>query len=219
MVRARIKELEIEEVANTLTHGVGLVLSLAGLVVLVMLATGSGDVWHIAASIIYGLSLVMLYGASTLYHGCVSATAKTRLQVVDHCCIYLLIAGSYTPFAMIVLRDGIGMYLLVFAWTFAVVGILLKLFFKVNSGPLSALTYLLMGWIGIVAVQPLYIAIGAVPIVLVVAGGVSYSLGTIFFGWHSLRHHHAIWHLFVLGGSVLHFIAIATYIIPYTTVL
>src|SRR5215203_723414 len=129
MVRARIKELDVEEVANTLTHGIGLILSLAGFVFLVVLAAYKGDAWHIASSVIYGLSLVLLYAASTLYHSAISPNAKHRLQVVDHCCIYLLIAGSYTPFTMIVLRDGIGLYLLLFAWTFAVIGILLKVFF------------------------------------------------------------------------------------------
>ncbi|MEO7539111.1 MAG: hemolysin III family protein [Pyrinomonadaceae bacterium] len=215
MVRARLRELDVEEVANTLTHGVGLLLSLAGFATLVILAVLKGDGWHIASSVIYGLSLVMLYGASTLYHSAITERAKQNLQIVDHCCIYLLIAGSYTPFTLIVLRDGVGPYLFVFAWTFAVIGILMKIFLKVRSGPLSALTYLVMGWIGIIAVGPLYSAMGLTPIVLIVAGGISYTLGTIFFGWHSLRHHHAIWHLFVLGGSLLHFIAIAGYIIPY----
>ena len=217
MVRARLKELSIEEVANAVTHGVGLILSVAGLVLLIILALANPDRWHIASSLIYGLSLVTLYAASTFYHLAISETAKRKLQLIDHCCIYLLIAGSYTPFTMIVLRDGVGPYLFVFAWTFAAVGILMKIFMKIKSGPMSALTYLLMGWIGIVAVQPLYNAMGIVPISLIVAGGVSYTVGTIFFGWHSIKHHHAIWHLFVLGGSILHFIAIAFYIVPYAT--
>ena len=216
MVRARLKLLSVEEIANTLTHGVGLILSLAGLVLLVILSLTNPDRWHIASSLIYGLSLVTLYAASTFYHLAISETAKRKLQLIDHCCIYLLIAGSYTPFTMIVLRDGVGPYLFVFAWTFAGVGILMKIFMKIKSGPMSAVTYLLMGWIGIVAVQPLYLAMGIVPISLIVAGGISYSVGTILFGWHSIKHHHAIWHLFVLGGSVLHFIAIAFYIIPYS---
>ena len=216
MVRARFRELSIEEVANTLTHGFGLLLSVAGFVFLISLASLNGDAWQIASSLIYGLSLVTLYAASTLYHSAISARSKQTLQLIDHCCIYLLIAGSYTPFTMIVLRNGIGPYLFIFAWTFAAVGILMKIFFKVRSGPLSAFTYLLMGWIGLVAVQPLYLAMGIVPISLIVAGGVSYTIGTIFFGWHSIKHHHAIWHLFVLGGIVLHFVAIAGYIIPYT---
>ncbi len=215
MVRARLKELSVEEVANTLTHGVGLILSLAGFVFLVTLAVWKGDGWHIACSLIYGLSLVTLYTASTLYHYSISEKAKQKLQLIDHCCIYLLIAGSYTPFTMIVLREGIGPYLFIFAWVFAAMGIMMKIFFVIKSGPLSAVTYLLMGWIGVVAVQPLYLAIGIVPISLIVAGGISYTIGTIFFGWHSIKHHHAIWHMFVLGGSVLHFIAIAFYIVPY----
>lgn len=215
MIAAKFKLLSVEEVANTLTHGAGLILSVAGFVFLVALAALKGDGWHIASSLIYGLSLVTLYGASTLYHSATATKSKRTLQLIDHCCIYLLIAGSYTPFTLIVLRNGVGPYLFIFAWTFAAVGILMKIFFKVRSGPLSALTYLLMGWIGVVAVQPLYLAIGIVPISLIIAGGVSYTIGTIFFGWHSIKHHHAIWHMFVLGGSVLHFIAIALYIIPY----
>jgi len=215
MVRARLRELSVEEVANTLTHGAGLLFSIAGFVILVLVAVFKGDGWNIASSIIYGLSLITLYGASTLYHSAVSARSKEILQLIDHCCIYLLIAGSYTPFALIVLRNGIGGNLFIFAWAFAAGGILIKVFTKVRSGPLSALSYLLMGWVGIFAVQPLYEAIGFTPVALIAAGGVSYTVGTIFFGWHSLKHHHAIWHLFVLGGSVLHFIAIAGYIIPY----
>lgn len=215
MIAAKFKLLSVEEVANTLTHGAGLILSVAGFVFLVTLATLKGDSWHIASNLIYGLSLVTLYGSSTLYHSTTAAKSKQTLQIIDHCCIYLLIAGSYTPFTLIVLRNGIGGPLFVFVWAFAAVGILMKVFFKVRSGPLSALTYLLMGWIGIVAVQPLYLALGIVPIALIIAGGVSYTIGTIFFGWHRIRHHHAIWHMFVLGGSLLHFIAIAIYVVPY----
>ncbi len=215
MLKARLIELGIEEAANAVTHGLGLALSLAGFVFMVSFAVLKGDGWHIASAVIYGLSLITLYAASTFYHLAISETAKKKLQLVDHCCIYLLIAGSYTPFTMIVLRDGVGPYLFIFAWAFAAVGILMKIFMKIKSGPMSALTYLLMGWIGIIAVHPLYLAMGIVPIFLIVAGGISYTVGTIFFGWHSIKHHHAIWHLFVLGGSVLHFIAIAGYIIPY----
>ena len=217
MIKARLIELGVEEAANAVTHGLGLALSLAGFVFLLFVAFATHGTWQIASAFIYGISLIMLYGASTLYHTALTEKAKLRLQVVDHCCIYLLIAGSYTPFTMIVLRDGIGPYLFTFAWAFAAVGIAMKVFFDVRSGPLSASTYLIMGWIGVFAIKPLYLAMGIVPISLIVAGGVSYTLGTIFFGWHSLKHHHAIWHLFVLGGSVLHFIAIAGYIIPYTT--
>lgn len=217
MVRSRLKALSIEEAANSLTHGVGLMLSLVGFVVLITLAAFKGGGWHIASAVVYGSTLVILYGASTFYHSAVTSRSKSILQLVDHCCIYLLIAGSYTPFALIVLRDGIGVGLLAFAWIFAAIGIVTKVVFEIRSGFVSALIYLVMGWVGIVAVGPLYNAVGIVPLILAVAGGLSYTLGVIFFGWKSIKHHHAIWHVFVLIGSVLHFVAIAGYIIPYTT--
>ncbi|MBK9529862.1 MAG: hemolysin III family protein [Acidobacteria bacterium] len=217
MVKARLKELSIEEAANSLTHGFGLVLSLVGFVVLVVLAVTKGGGWNIASAIVYGSSLIILYGASTFYHSAITPRSKSILQLVDHCCIYLLIAGSYTPFALILLRDGIGFGLFAFAWIFAAVGIVTKVVFEIRSGFVSAAIYLIMGWVGIVAIGPIYNAVGIVPLILAVAGGLSYTLGIIFFGWQSLKHHHAIWHIFVLMGSVFHFVAIAGYVIPYTT--
>jgi hemolysin III len=216
MVKARLKALSIEEAANSLTHGVGLLLSVVGFFVLLALAIINGGRWNIVSAIVYGSSLVILYGASTFYHSAISPRSKSVLQLVDHCCIYLLIAGSYTPFALIVLRDGIGTGLLLFAWIFAAVGIVTKVLFEIRSGFVSALIYLVMGWVGVVAVEPIYQAVGIVPLLLAMAGGLSYSLGVIFFGWKSIKHHHAIWHVFVLMGSVFHFIAIAGYIIPYS---
>jgi len=188
-----------------------------GLVVLVVLAVVKGGGWNIASAIVYGSSLVILYGASTFYHSAVTPRSKSILQLVDHCCIYLLIAGSYTPFALILLRDGIGFGLFAFAWIFAAVGIVTKVVFDIRSGFISATIYLVMGWVGIVAIEPIYNAVGIVPLLLAVAGGLSYTLGIIFFGWTNLKHHHAIWHVFVLMGSVFHFVAIAGYVIPYTT--
>jgi len=215
MVRARLKELTIEEFANTLTHGFGLLLSIAGFVFLVVLASVKGDFWYMTSSILYGLSLVTLYAASTFYHSAVSPEQKRRLQIVDHCCIYILIAGSYTPFTLIVLREGIGQNLFIFVWAFAIFGIVSKLLFGKRFPILSVISYLVMGWIGIVAVQPLFTALGFAPVALVVAGGIAYSIGVIFFAWHSIKHHHAIWHIFVLLGSICHFLAIAIYVIPY----
>ena len=216
MVRARLKKLTIEEFANTLTHGFGLLLSIAGFVFLVALASVNGDFWYILSSIVYGLSLVVLYAASTFYHSETSPEAKRILQIVDHCCIYVLIAGSYTPFTLIVLRSGIGQSLFFFVWAFALIGILLKIFFGKRFPVLSVLSYLVMGWIGVIAVQPLFAALGFAPIALVVAGGVAYSIGVIFFAWESIKHHHAIWHVFVLTGSICHFLAIAIYVMPYS---
>lgn len=208
------EKLSVEEIANSLTHGFGLVLSLAGFAFLVTLAALNGDRWHIASSIVYGASLVVLYAASTCYHGTTIPKLKQRLQVVDHCCIYLLIAGSYTPFALVVLGGAFGTGLLAFVWAFALFGIAMKLIFRGRYNAAGVVSYLAMGWVGIIAVQPLYLALGAVPLALILAGGLSYSLGVIFFGWHSIRHHHAIWHVFVLGGSIFHFLAVAIYVIP-----
>lgn len=216
MVRARLAELTIEEFANTLTHGFGLVLSVAGFVFLVALASVKGDFWHIASGVLYGLSLIILYAASTFYHSAVSPAQKKVLQIVDHCCIYILIAGSYTPFTLIVLRTGIGQNLFYFVWAFAAFGIVSKLLFGKRFPVLSVISYLVMGWVGIVAVQPLFAALGFAPVALIVAGGIAYTVGVIFFAWHSIKHHHAIWHIFVLLGSIFHFLAIAIYIIPYS---
>jgi hemolysin III len=215
MVRAKLKNLTIEEFANTITHGFGLLLSIAGFVFLVILSSINGDFWYIASSVLYGLSLVTLYAASTFYHGATSPELKKKLQIVDHCCIYVLIAGSYTPFTLIVLRSGIGQNLFYFVWAFALIGILMKIFFGTRFSFISVLSYLVMGWIGLIAVQPLFTALGLAPIALIVAGGVAYSIGVIFFAWHSIKHHHAIWHIFVLAGSIFHFLAIAIYVIPY----
>jgi hemolysin III len=206
----------IEEIANTVTHGFGLVLSIAGFIILISLASLEGDVRHITSILVYGSSLVILYAASTFYHGATEPKLKRTLQVVDHCCIYLLIAGSYTPFALIVLRGSFGQGLFVFVWLFAAAGIILKVFFGKRFMIASVLSYLLMGWIGVVAVEPLFAALGFAPVALLVAGGIAYSLGVIFFGWKRFRHHHAIWHLFVLAGSFCHFLAISIYVIPYT---
>lgn len=215
MVKARLKELTVEEFANTITHGFGLLLSIAGFIFLVVMAGVKGDFWYIASGVLYGLSLVVLYAASTFYHSAVSPEQKRRLQIVDHCCIYVLIAGSYTPFTLIVLREGIGQNLFIFVWAFAIFGIVSKLLFGKRFPILSVISYLVMGWIGIVAVQPLFAALGFAPVALVVAGGIAYSVGVIFFGWKSIKHHHAIWHVFVLLGSIFHFLAVALYVIPY----
>lgn len=213
MISARLKSLSVEELANTLTHGFGLILSIAGFIVLTALALINGDVWHVASSIIYGSSLVILYAASTIYHTATDLVWKRRLQILDHCCIYLLIAGSYTPFILVLLRNELGAGILAIVWAAAIFGITMKLIFRSRFSAIGIALYLVMGWIGVIAVQPLYFALGAAPLVLIIAGGLSYTAGMIFFGWHGLRHHHAIFHVFVLAGSILHFIAVAFYVL------
>jgi hemolysin III len=210
---AAFAELSVEELANTITHGAGLVLSIIGFVVLLLLAILNGDAWHVASSIVYGTSLVVLYAASTFYHSSTTPHRKSFLQLLDHCCIYVLIAGSYTPFLLIVVRNGFGMGMLAFVWAIAVFGIAMKVMYRDRLKALGIVLYLAMGWLALAVVQPMYAALGLTPMILIVAGGLSYTAGMIFFGWKSIKHHHAIFHVFVLGGSILHYIVIAGYIV------
>lgn len=214
MLTSRLEQLSVEEVANSLTHGFGLLLSIAGFVLLLSFAISKGDAWHIASAVVYGSSLIILYAASTFYHSESLPERKHTLQLVDHCCIYLLIAGSYTPFLLIVLRESFGFGLLAFVWAFAAFGIAMKVIFRGRFNAVGVISYLAMGWIGVIVIQPLYSALGFGPIILAIAGGLSYSIGVIFFGWHSLKHHHAIWHVFVLGGSIIHYLAVLLYLMP-----
>ena len=206
-------ELSVEELANVITHGAGLVLSVIGFIVLLALAVSNGDVWNITGTIVYGTSLVILYAASTLYHSAITPHRKSLLQMLDHCCIYLLIAGSYTPFLLIVLRDGIGPGMLAVVWAIALFGIVFKLIFRQRFKALGIVLYLAMGWLGLFLAGPMYSALGLTPLLFIMAGGLSYTAGMIFFGWKTIKHHHAIFHVFVLGGSILHYIVIAGYIV------
>ncbi len=216
MIKAKLKVLPIEELANTITHGFGLMLSVIGLAVLVVLAGLNGDRWSLFSCVIYGLSLVVLYSASTFYHSATSHRAKKNLQVVDHCCIYLLIAGSYTPFGMVIIDDPLGKALMAGIWGFAVVGIIVKLLIRDRFPAINVISYLLMGWLGVFAVQPLFNALGLMPVALTIAGGVAYSLGVVFFPWKSIKHHHAIFHVFILLGSIIHYAAVVLYVVPHS---
>lgn len=200
--------------ANTITHGVGLFLSVIGFAVLTVMALFRGGPAVIASSIVYGVSLVVLYAASTFYHGTVSPGRKRKLQIVDHCCIYLLIAGSYTPFGIMLTGEPWGTSLLGLIWAFAAVGILAKLLFGNRFTVISVISYLIMGWLGGLAVQPLLGLIGSTAVILAVAGGLAYTVGVIFFALRRLPHNHAIFHVFVLAGSVLHYLAVVIYIVP-----
>lgn len=217
VIKAKLKVLPIEELANTITHGFGLMLSVIGLAVLIVLAGLNGDSWSLLSCVIYGVSLVVLYAASTFYHSTTSHRAKKNLQVVDHCCIYLLIAGSYTPFGMVIFKDPMGPALLAGIWAFAVVGILIKLIIRDRFPAINVISYLLMGWLGVFAVQPLFNVLGMAPVALTIAGGVAYTLGVIFFPWKSIKHHHAIFHVFILLGSIIHYAAVVLYIVPHAT--
>jgi hemolysin III len=199
-----------DEVANVLTHGAGAVASLAGGVVLVTLAALGGDAWKVVASAVFGTTLVLLYTASTLYHAARSPVARARLKVLDHCAIYLLIAGSYTPFTLIGLRGGWGWSLFGVIWGLAVAGTVFKLFFTGRFPRLSTTIYVAMGWLVLVAIGPMVQRLPATTLAWLVAGGVTYTVGTLFYHNRRIPYAHAIWHLFVIGGSACHFAAVLT---------
>jgi hemolysin III len=200
-----------EELACSLSHGVGLVASLAALPVLVAAALERGDPWQVVGGGIFGAVLVLLYAASTVYHALPPSRHKTLWRMIDHFAIYLVIAGTYTPFMLGALRGPWGWGLLVAIWMLAVGGIVFKALVGFRFPKTSAAFYLGMGWLAVIAIGPLTTHVAASGIYWLVAGGVSYSLGVIFFAWERQRYAHLIWHLFVLGGSVCHFFAVLLY--------
>ncbi|HVK50599.1 MAG TPA: hemolysin III family protein [Pseudoxanthomonas sp.] len=197
-----------DEIASALTHGLGAVAALAGGAVLITLAAIHGDAWQLGASIVFGITLLLLYTASTLYHAIQHPVAKGRLKVFDHCAIYLLIAGSYTPFTLIGLRGAWGYSLFAAIWTIAIAGVIFKLFYTGRFKLLSTIIYIVMGWLVIIAIKPLLTSLDAWTLGWLLAGGVFYTLGTYFYHRESIRYSHAIWHLFVIAGSVCHYIAV-----------
>jgi len=201
-----------EEVANSAIHGVGVLLSIAGLTILVVFGAMSHDGWKLASGIVYGVSLVLEYTASTLYHSLPWEKAKHVFKILDHCGIYLLIAGTYTPFTLVTLRSEGGWQLFVLVWLIAVVGISVESFWVYRPRWVSALAYLAMGWLVILAIKPLSAALPAAGLWLLVAGGLAYSLGTIFYVLKRVPYMHAVWHLFVLAGSVCHFLAVVLFV-------
>ncbi len=206
---SRASRASREDLANSLTHGLGLLASLVAAPALVAISAAEGTAWHVATSVIYGISLVGLYAVSTLHHAIVHPRAKRFFQVLDHCAIYLLIAGSYTPIMLVALRGGVGWTLLTVVWTLAVAGIVFKAFFTGRFAGLSTAVYLLMGWLCVVAIQPLLRILPTASVAWLVAGGVAYTVGTLFYHARRLSYSHALWHLFVLAGSAFHYIAIA----------
>ena len=202
-----------EEIASALTHGLGAVLALGAGAVLITLAALWGDGWQLAGAIVFSLALVLLYVASTLYHAIPHPVAKARLKVFDHCAIYVLIAGTYTPFTLIGLRGSWGWSLFAVIWTLAVAGVVFKLFFTGRFKLLSTLIYIAMGWLVLVAIAPMTRALDAWALGWLFAGGVSYTAGTFFYMSKRIPYAHAIWHGFVLGGSVCHFCAVSAQVL------
>jgi len=204
-----------EELAHGLSHGLGAVLAIIGLCVMVTRSALYGETRHIVASSIFGAALILMYAASTLFHSIPLPRSKHVFRVIDHCCIYVLIAGTYTPFTLIVLHgSAYGTPLLWFTWGLAAIGIVFKIFTTGRFEYLSLAVYLLMGWCGVVAAKPMIHMLPDGGLWLLLAGGLSYTLGTIFYSWQRLRYHHAIWHAFVLAGSLFHFFCVLFYVLP-----
>lgn len=203
-----------DELASSVIHGIGIVLSIAGLAVLVAFAALHGDALTVVACAVFGTSLVLLYTASTLYHSVSLVAAKPALRTLDHIAIYVLIAGTYTPFTLIALPGAWGWSLFTAVWTLALAGSALELGLLRRYHKLAVLLYVGMGWIGMIAFEPLSDHLQAGGIALLIGGGLAYTLGVPFYLWRKLPYHHTLWHAFVLAGSVLHFLAVLLYVIP-----
>ena len=202
-----------EELASALTHGLGATAALAGGAVLITLAALYGDGWQLAGAIVFGVALLLLYVASTLYHAIQHPVAKGRLKVFDHCAIYVLIAGTYTPFTLIDLRGPVGWWLFGAIWALALGGVVFKLFYTGRFKRLSTLIYIAMGWIVVFAAKPMAQALGPASLGWLLAGGVAYTLGTVFYMRPQMRWSHAIWHGFVIAGSMCHYTAVMLHLL------
>ncbi|MDX8045626.1 hemolysin III family protein [Gracilibacillus sp. S3-1-1] len=203
-----------EEIANSITHGIGVVLSIAGLVLLIVYSSLYGTVWHIVSFTLFGVTMVLLYTSSTLLHSLPKGKAKNVFEILDHSSIYFFIAGSYTPFMLVVIKGGLGWTLFGIVWGLAIGGTVFKAFFVKKFLYFSTIMYVLMGWLIVFAWAPLVQNLEHNGMVLLVLGGILYTVGAIFYVWRAFRYHHALWHLFVLAGSIAHFFAVLLYVLP-----
>lgn len=208
------KNRKSEELWNTLTHGAGAVLSLVALAAMVTLSFIHGSALHIAASLVFGISLILLYTSSTIYHAVTSLKWKRRLKQVDHLCIYLLIAGTYTPVALLGLKGAWGWWIFGLIWAFALAGFIFKFSPLRYNQKLSLTLYALMGWLIVVAIKPMVTNLSTEMLLYILGGGLCYTAGIYFYAKERIPYNHAIWHVFVLGGSALHFTGIFIYLIP-----
>ena len=203
-----------EEIANSITHGVGLILSIAGLGVLIAFASRLGNAWHVVSCTIFATTLILQYTFSTLYHSIQLPRAKSVMRVLDHSAIFLLIAGSYTPFMLVNLRGTWGWTLFGIVWALALFGVLFQISLLRRWQGISLALYIGMGWVVVVAIKPMLGAVAPGGLILLLLGGLAYTSGVGFYLWKSLRYNHAIWHGFVLAGSILHYFAVLFYVIP-----
>lgn len=203
-----------EETLNILTHALGLVLSLVALVLLVVYAYLYGNAWHLTSAVIFGASLIVLYAASTFYHYATNPELRLKLNILDHAAIYVLIAGTYTPFALVVLKGWVGWTIFGVSWGLALVGILFKLFYFGKYDRISTIAYVLMGWVVIFAIKPLIENLPLKGLLWLFGGGLFYTVGAILYSMKKLRFNHAIFHVCVLLGSFCHFMSVFFYVLP-----
>lgn len=203
-----------EEIANTVTHGIGILTSIAALVLLIVFSAINGTPLHLATFIVYGITMIMLYTASTLLHALPKGKAKNVFEILDHSSIYFFIAGSYTPITLIIMDGALGWTLFGIVWGLAIAGTVFKVFFVKRFILASTLLYVLMGWLAVFGWNDITSTVGTGGIAFLVAGGVVYSLGAVFYVWRAFPYHHAVWHVFVLGGTVLHFFFVLLYVLP-----
>lgn len=203
-----------EEIANAVTHGIGALLSIAALVILIVSSSINGTAIHVVSFTIFGATMVLLYTSSTLVHALPQGKAKDVFEILDHSSIYLFIAGSYTPITLLVIKGGLGWTLFGIVWGLAIGGIVFKSFFVKKYLFTSTILYVLMGWLVVIGWKQIVESMPFNGVVLLVIGGVFYTIGAIFYVWRGFKFHHMIWHLFVIAGTVAHFFCVLFYLLP-----
>jgi hemolysin III len=203
-----------EEIVNAIIHGLGAVLSAAALVLLIVFSSLYGSAWHIVSFTVYGITMLILYISSTLVHSFPEGKVKDLFEVFDHASIYWFIAGTYTPISLTVIKGSMGWTLFGLVWGMALVGTVFKIFYAKKFLFLSTLLYAIMGWLVVIAWKPLAHSLPSGGLALLIAGGLAYTFGTVFYVWRGFLYHHAVWHMFVLTGSILHFFSVILYVLP-----
>ncbi|WP_058308378.1 PAQR family membrane homeostasis protein TrhA [Gracilibacillus massiliensis] len=202
-----------EEVANSITHGIGMALSIAGLVILIVYSSLYGTAWHIVSFTLFGVTMVLLYTSSTLLHSLPKGKAKNVFEILDHSSIYFFIAGTYTPFLFVVIQGTLGWTLFGIIWGLAIGGTIFKAFFVKKFLFFSTILYVVMGWLIVLTWNPLVENLHPNGVMLLVIGGVLYTVGAVFYVWRGFKYHHALWHLFVLAGTIAHFFCVLIYVL------
>lgn len=203
-----------EEIANAITHGIGALLSIAGLVLLIVFSSINGNAWHVVSFTLYGASMVVLYLSSTMVHSFPEGKVKDIFEIFDHSSIYFFIAGTYTPFLFVVVKGWLGWTLFGIVWGMAIGGTVFKSFFVKRYLYVSTIMYIAMGWMIVFVWKPISDNVHPNGLLLLILGGIIYTVGSVFYVWRGFKYHHAVWHLFVLAGTILHFFSVIIYLLP-----